>query len=85
MHFLGFGAVSLAARIAFIRTPGWLLWGVLLISAPLSELLQHTLMQPFRKFSWLDIFANLSGVILAAIGWWLVTRLYRYWQAGKAN
>jgi len=83
LHLLGFGAVSLAARIAFIRTPAWLLWGVLLLCAPLSEWLQHRL-QPTRQFSWNDIYANLTGVILAALGWWLLTVLYTYWQSRKA-
>ncbi len=85
MHLLGFGAVSLTARITFTRTPAWLLWGMLLIAAPLSEVLQHTVMQPFRNFSWLDIYANLTGVILAAIGWWFLTLINKYWQARKRN
>lgn len=77
MHLLGFGAISLTARIAFIRAPAWQLWGILLISAPLSELLQHILLQPLRNFSWLDILANLTGVVLAAIAWWFLTLLYK--------
>lgn len=78
-HLLGFGAVSLAARLAFIRAPAWLLWGTLALCAPLSEWLQHWL-QPSRYFSWNDIYANLIGVLLAAIGWWLLTLLHKHWQ-----
>ena len=83
MHLLGFGAVSLTARIAFTRAPAWLLWGTLLIFAPLSEVLQYTLVSPFRNFSWLDILANLTGVVLAAISWWVLTRVYTRWQTRK--
>ncbi|HHX06271.1 MAG TPA: VanZ family protein [Pseudomonas sp.] len=78
-HVLGFGAVSLAARIALIRTPGWILWSALLCCAPLSEWLQHSL-QPTRQFSWLDISANLTGVVLAALGWWVLTWIYQRWS-----
>ena len=85
MHLLGFGAVSLTARIAFTRAPAWLLWGTLLIFAPLSEVLQHTLVSPFRNFSWLDILANLTGVVLAAISWRILTRLSQRRQNHKAN
>lgn len=85
MHLLGFGAVSFTARIAFIRAPAWLLWGILLIFAPLSELLQHTLVSPLRSFSWLDILANLTGVVFAAMGWWVLTRLYTFWQTRKTK
>lgn len=83
MHLLGFGAVALTARIAFTRAPAWLLWGTLLIFAPLSEVLQYTLVSPFRNFSWLDILANLTGVVLAAIGWRVLTRAYTRWQTHK--
>ncbi|QEY59471.1 VanZ family protein [Pseudomonas sp. C27(2019)] len=79
LHVLGFGAVSLTARIAFLRAPAWLLWGVLLASAPLSEWLQQQL-QNTRQFSWLDISANLLGVLLAALGWWLLMLIYSRWR-----
>lgn len=82
LHLLAFGGFSLAARLAFLRAPAWLLWGVLLICAPLSEWLQHEL-QSSRQFSWLDIYANLAGVVLAALGWWLLTVLYKGWRMGK--
>lgn len=85
MHLLGFGAVSLTARIAFIRTPDWLLWGILLIFAPLSEVLQYIFVHPLRSFSWLDILANLTGVVLAAISWWILTRIYTRWQIRKTK
>jgi len=82
LHLLAFGGFSLAARLAFLRAPAWLLWGSLLLCAPLSEWLQHEL-QSSRQFSWLDIYANLAGVVLAALGWWLLTVLYKRWRAGK--
>ena len=85
MHLVGFGAISFTARIAFMRAPAWLLWGALLIFAPLSEVLQYVFVHPLRSFSWLDIFANLTGVILAAMGWWILTRLYTRWQTRKTK
>ena len=85
MHLLGFGAVALTARMAFIRAPAWLLWGILLLCAPLSEVLQHTLVSPFRNFSWLDILANLTGVVLAAMCWWVLTRVYTRRQTRKTK
>ena len=84
MHCLGFFVVSIAARLAFLRTPAWLLWSVLLAFAPFSEWLQHTL-QPLRCFSWLDILANLSGVVLAAITWKLLSYLHLSWQHRRTN
>ena len=83
-HLLGFGAVSLAARLAFIRTPAWLVWGILALFAPLSEWLQHWL-QPTRQFSWNDVYANLAGVVLAAIGWWVLSQLYKHWQTRQTR
>lgn len=82
LHLLAFGGFSLAARLAFLRAPAWLLWGSLLLCAPLSEWLQHEL-QSSRQFSWLDIYANLAGVVLAALGWWLLTVLYKRYGVGK--
>ncbi len=80
MHLIAFGGFSLAARLAFLRTPGWLLWGGLLLCAPFSEWLQHQL-QPTRQFSLFDIYANLIGVVLAALSWWLLSLLYKRWVA----
>jgi len=51
----------------------------LLASAPLSEWLQQQL-QNTRQFSWLDISANLLGVLLAALGWWLLMLIYSRWR-----
>ncbi len=77
LHLLAFGGFSLSARVAFIRAPGWLLWGLLLLAAPLSEWLQHE-WQPHRQFSQGDILANVLGVCLAALGWWLACLLWRW-------
>ncbi len=84
MHCLGFFVVSLAARNVFIRTPTWLLWGALLVFAPISEILQKVL-SPTRGFSLLDILANLTGIALAAMSWPILTRLYARWQTRKTK
>lgn len=70
LHLLGFVALSLSTRLAFPRISGWLLWGGLLLLAPLLEWLQHWL-QSSRHFSAQDIAANLLGVSLA----WLLCQL----------
>ena len=82
MHLLAFGALGLSARLAFIRVSGWLLWGVLLLIAPLLEWLQHE-WQPYRQFSQADMLANLLGVALAALGWCSVTLLWRWLRAQR--
>lgn len=74
-HLLAFGAFSLTARLTFLRMPAWLLWSVLFLSAPVSEWLQHQL-QPVRQFSWHDIYANCTGVLLALLGWWLLCQVW---------
>ena len=66
MAFLGLGLIT---RFAFINSLGAKVWIALLISAPVSEYLQHYL-QPYRSFSWLDVIANLTGILLA-LGVWL--------------
>lgn len=76
LHLLAFGALSLSARLAFLRVPGWLLWGLLLLLAPLSEWLQHYL-QPSRHFSFEDALANLLGVVLALVGWVVANGMWR--------
>lgn len=84
MHCLGFFVISLAARNAFIRRPTWLLWGTLLVFAPISEILQKVL-QPTRGFSLLDILANLIGIALAAISWRILTQLCTRWRTHKTK
>lgn len=75
--------LSLTARITFIRAPAVLIWGVLLIVAPAAEYLQ--LLQPARGFSRMDIVANLTGIVLAALIWSFLTLLYRYYLARKTR
>lgn len=77
MHLLAFGALGLSARLTFANAPNWLLWSVLLTTAPLLEWLQHAL-QPVRQFSTLDMLANLLGVLLAYLGWNLLKWLQRH-------
>lgn len=50
------------------------LWPVLIALAGLLEWLQPHL-QPTREFSWLDIRANLAGVIVAWIALWLAQKV----------
>lgn len=68
LHLIAFGGLSLVTRIAFPSTPGWLLWPLLYIQAPLLEWLQHVI-QPVREFSPLDVLANLCGISLALVLW----------------
>ncbi|GGC06690.1 hypothetical protein GCM10011352_36140 [Marinobacterium zhoushanense] len=73
LHLMAFAVLAICAHIAFRVLPTGLLWGVLLLTAPGLELLQH-LVQPYRTFSALDALANLSGVLLGGAAWWLYTR-----------
>ncbi|GLX14886.1 MULTISPECIES: hypothetical protein [Pseudomonas] len=68
LHLIAFGGLSLVTRFAFPGTPGWLLWPLLFIQAPLSEWLQH-LLQPTREFSTMDVLANFCGIALALLFW----------------
>jgi len=68
LHLIAFGGLSLVTRFAFPSTPGWLLWPLLFIQAPLSEWLQH-LLQPTREFSTMDVLANFCGIALALLFW----------------
>ena len=77
LHLLAFGALALSSRLAFHRLPGWLLWSGLLALAPLLEWLQK-FVQPARQFSELDIAANLLGVLLAWLAWYI-------WQASRQH
>lgn len=78
LHCIGFATLSLATRIAFRHCPAQWLWTILLCCAPLAEFLQ--LLQPLRSFSRTDIYANLLGVALAALLWFVYTYLKRRWQ-----
>ena len=68
LHLIAFGGLALLSRLAFPRAPGWLLWGLLFVQAPLLEYIQHAL-QVSREFSYKDIFANLCGVSAALLAW----------------
>ncbi|WP_198341819.1 VanZ family protein [Oceanisphaera avium] len=68
LHCLAFFGFSLVARFAFLKRANSLIWLVVLALAPASEYLQHYL-QPHRSFSWLDILANSTGVILGLLVW----------------
>ena len=68
LHLIALGGFSLVTRIAFPNAPGWLLWPLLFIQAPLLEWLQHVV-QPVREFSSLDVLANLCGISIALLLW----------------
>ncbi|MCW2290606.1 MULTISPECIES: VanZ family protein [Pseudomonas] len=68
LHLLAFAGLSLVSRIAFPTVPGWALWSLLYIQAPLLEWLQHYF-QPSREFSQLDVLANLCGISIALVLW----------------
>ena len=81
LHVLAFAALALSSRLAFVRVPGWALWPLLGLLAPLLEWLQHYV-QPLRQFSTADILANLLGVALALLGWLLLRSMRRFIVAG---
>lgn len=68
LHLIAFAGLSLVTRFAFPSAPGWLLWPLLYVQAPLLEWLQHVL-QPTREFSLLDVLANLCGISIALLLW----------------
>jgi len=74
-HTLAFFGFSLAARFAFCNKAIWLVWIVLVVSAPTLEYLQG-LLQTSRQFSYGDMLGNLSGVMLAFIVWKLLLKGY---------
>lgn len=73
LHFMAFLGFSLTTRFAFCHRAIWLVWIMLLLSAPGLEFLQVTL-QTTRQFSWGDVAGNLSGVITALLIWMLFIR-----------
>lgn len=80
LHFLAFAGFAFSTRLAFARESAWKVWGLIIAWAPLSETLQHQV-QPSRYFSWLDIVANLSGVAIGALCWYIAYSLYsRYFN-----
>ncbi|MDM1696962.1 VanZ family protein [Thiopseudomonas alkaliphila] len=81
MHFSAFLGVSFSARLAFPKLPAWLVWGLLLAFAPISEWLQSVIQPVNRSFNWLDIVANTMGVLTALLCYviyvkWLHPRLF---------
>ena len=80
LHFLAFAGFAFSARLAFARESAWKVWSLIIIWAPISEGLQHQV-QSSRYFSWLDIVANLTGVAIGALCWWIALTSYRRWKA----
>lgn len=75
LHFIAFLGFSLTTRFAFCNRAIWLVWILLMISAPALEFLQHYL-QSSRQFSWGDAAGNLSGVFVAFVIWKLILNSY---------
>nr|WP_067298202.1 hypothetical protein [Marinobacterium profundum] len=71
LHLLAFATLALTGRAALSRLPGIPFWGLLLVLAPMMEWAQH-IVQPVRHFSLEDALANLTGILLAGLCWWLV-------------
>lgn len=67
LHVAAFGGFALLAWLSLSRVPRWLLWGGLVLLAPVSELLQNWLYPETRTFSLADIVANWTGITLAAV------------------
>lgn len=82
LHFLAFAGFAFSTRLAFARESAWKVWTLIVLWAPVSETLQHQI-QPSRYFSWLDICANLSGVAIGALCWWIASKVYIRWKAHK--
>ncbi len=71
LHVIGFvGLAGASAWAAHGRRHAWVIWPLLFAAAPVVEWLQHVV-QPVRQFSTGDIAANLAGVVLGALLWWL--------------
>ena len=80
LHFLAFAGFAFSARLAFVQASAWKVWTLIVLWAPISEALQHQV-QSSRYFSWLDIVANLTGVAIGALCWWITTLIYQRWKA----
>ncbi len=76
LHFLAFAGFAFSTRLAFVRPAAWKVWSLIVLWAPVSEVLQNVL-QVTRHFSWFDIVANLTGVVIGALCWWIFSRIYR--------
>lgn len=82
LHFLAFAGFAFSTRLAFARESAWKVWTLIVLWAPVSETLQHQI-QPSRYFSWLDMCANLSGVAIGALCWWIACKVYIRWKARR--
>lgn len=63
-HVIGMAALTVSARMAMARLPGYLLWSAIAALAYGLEFLQAA-WRPLRIFSPADAYANLSGVAIA--------------------
>lgn len=70
LHLGALLAMVVTARCVLHRLPSSLFWGGALFWAVALEALQPVL-QASREFNWLDVAANLAGVLAAALVLWL--------------
>lgn len=69
-HVLALAALAFSARLAFTGVKERVLWPLLLVVAPLLEVIQGVL-RPARMAGQEDALANIAGVVLA----WMCYRL----------
>ncbi|EXJ10793.1 VanZ family protein [Nitrincola nitratireducens] len=82
MHLIAFLGLALVSRFAFISLRGLWVWPLLFLAAPGLEYLQH-LVQPHRTFSWADVAANITGVLIALGLWAVIGRHLHSWCTTK--
>lgn len=71
LHSVALISMIIPARYALPRMPDSLFWAVTILWAFALEALQP-IVQPTREFNWMDVSANLVGVVIAALVLWLI-------------
>ncbi len=77
MHFAGYLVAGLSISAAWPRTALWQRGLFLLAYSIAIEIIQHFL--PPRTFSWLDILANLGGIVAGLLLFILLKRFSPAW------
>jgi VanZ family protein len=83
MHFTGYVIAGISISFAWPRTNYWQRALFLLMYSIAIEIGQHFL--PPRTFSWLDILANLSGVIVGLLLFVLLKKISPQWANPLVN
>jgi VanZ family protein len=83
MHFTGYVIAGISISFAWPRTNYWQRALFLLMYSIAIEIGQHFL--PPRTFSWLDILANLSGVIVGLFLFVLLKKISPQWANPLVN